>query len=96
MVPPLDLFKTDIHVRQIQWRRKIDYKGGIFIDSCSALLNYFEIICFQGMCTRIWARLQSLSKVLGQMPQIHISYPKVIPPGPLFNVGLYIEHFVLA
>ena len=31
--------------------------------------------------------LQSLSKVLGQMPQIHISYPEVIPPRPLFNVG---------
>ena len=33
--------------------------------------------------------LQSLSKVLGQIPQIHISYPKVIPPRPLFNVGLF-------
>ena len=26
---------------------------------------------------------------LGQMPQIHISYPNVIPPCPLFHVGLY-------
>ena len=38
---------------------------------------------------RYYGHLQSLSKVLGQMPQIHISYPKVIPPRPLFNVGLY-------
>ena len=31
-------------------------------------------------------QLQSLSKVLGQMPQIHISYPKVIPPRPLYSI----------
>ena len=34
-------------------------------------------------------KLQSFSNVLGQMPQIHISYPNVIPPCPVFHVGLH-------
>ena len=38
---------------------------------------------------------QSLSKVLGQMPQIYILVPNANPPGP-FSMLDHIEHLVFA
>ena len=41
---------------------------------------------------------QSFSKALGQMPQIHILFPNVIPPPPLptfYPMMHHIEHLVI-
>ena len=44
-------------------------------------------IDFQNKSGASSSKLQSLSKVLGQMPQIHILFPNPNPPRPLLNVG---------
>ena len=47
------------------------------------------------LALQIWLQLQSFSKVLGQMPQTHISYPNVISLAP-YSMFDRIKHFVLA
>ena len=47
------------------------------------LIVYLKYMAAQGLnCTFTNRKVQSFSKVLGQMPQIHILFPNANPPAP--------------